>query len=1434
LSNNIENQSLFNKLKTYQNKLLQIRKGNRCVCLSRIYNKHTFDLSRLLERHSKKIDELILQSFKRKKPICILPDSDFSDEATVMRRHLKDLSRNIKQLEDETGSQYCYFGFPFLEGHIDQETYARGPLVLFPITVYYGREGSGEIGWYVKFSDSYPIFNHTLFASLEKIGGYKMSESFESDFEDMISSFEPTNSQDLESKFVANLLDLITRNGLTLESLDSADSKISANNDNNIASESNFTLPLQNMTKDEIESLSRQPFRIRNYKIMGSFPQGESAIYQDYENLISKFQKGDTNDFITDILDETDSPLEFAEDVDDENLADLDKIPDRELNLVLPSDSSQDQVVLASQNRKITLVRGPPGTGKSQVIVNVISNALSKGQTVLVVCQKRAALEVVHQRLGEKGLDKYAVLLNKEKEDRAKMYHQLKQILEQPDYFQKDEEAILDSTSRQIDDLIKKHSQISYALSKEYFGGVNVQHLYTKSNATYSRKLDLNGLGDKIKFTDLEDFLYKISQIEENYKNFENKNYSWKNRNNFSQINSSDKNKIKQILSDILLKSQNCIVLPDQSGQDVLIKLTSEYSTLNTEIEKLKVKTNKLTESIQNILTSYGLTVSLSQLDTISKRVEAGMILWNKFRDYNKILDIKENKILEESREKQIELLDSFSESKEKKSFWKQLVDSETKRKEKIEKDFLARPENSGKKISELKNKLQNGFELWNLVENSSLMEYVLENSLVVPDDSNQNLLLRNLKELNAINIELAKNKDALQINIESLREIFEKNELFFDKNESIDQLITKVSNGKEILLNINEFSKFVNNKEIKTINSKTSTYVELQSHIQNLSNDLDDFDKIQSHDIRKSDLDNTQGSILEQCIVQVNRNENWTEIIRQEIYHYWIETIEQDNPILKAGYFDDYKQNQTRLASLLEKKSNLLVRRIINRIESNADFRPGMGKKRTQRETDYNTLSYELGKKRRVKSVRKLLEEYEHILFDIAPCWLASPEMVSNIFPLDQNMFDLVIVDEASQLAAEKALPFLYRGERIIIAGDEKQLKPHDLFQIKEEENEDEEDDTIDIESLLLLAKRRYASTTLAWHYRSTWQELINFSNHAFYNGVLQVSPNVQLKASKPPIEWVHCDGGLWENRSNVVEASKVGDVLYGILQDYRGKKIPTIGIITFNDQQRNVIMDEIENRQKKDPDFDELYKQVETPTSRKKDDEIFVRNIENVQGDERDIIIFSVGYAKDTEGKFRLQFGTLNQDGGENRLNVAITRASEKIIVVCSIDPADMNKVEGTKNPGPKLLKDFLMYARAVSNSDENQIKQILESLSSGMNKTQQQTKYFESGFEELVYDKLKNLGYQVDTQVGHSNFRIDLAVVHPNDIGRYVLGIECDGAMFHSAKSVRERDVVRQQFLERRGWVIDRIWSRNWWRNPDKEIQRIKERIDLLVKK
>ena len=238
------------------------------------------------------------------------------------------------------------------------------------------------------------------------------------------------------------------------------------------------------------------------------------------------------------------------------------------------------------------------------------------------------------------------------------------------------------------------------------------------------------------------------------------------------------------------------------------------------------------------------------------------------------------------------------------------------------------------------------------------------------------------------------------------------------------------------------------------------------------------------------------------------------------------------------------------------------------------------------------------------------------------------------------------------------------------------------------------------------------------------------------------------------------------------------------------------------------------IDRRAEEDSKFSVLYEEAQKQAP---DRRVFVKNIENVQGDERDVIIFSVGYARNEEGKIRLQFGSLSRQGGENRLNVAVTRAKRKIVVVASIEPHELD-VANTAHKGPKLLRHYLEYARAVSDMDRNRVEAVIRRINEYHHLgRQERADRFDSPFEQQVCDALRRLGYKVDTQVGVSSYRIDLAVLHPKDPERYILGIECDGAMYHSSRDARERDVYRQEFLESKGWTILRIWSRNWWRNP-----------------
>lgn len=242
-----------------------------------------------------------------------------------------------------------------------------------------------------------------------------------------------------------------------------------------------------------------------------------------------------------------------------------------------------------------------------------------------------------------------------------------------------------------------------------------------------------------------------------------------------------------------------------------------------------------------------------------------------------------------------------------------------------------------------------------------------------------------------------------------------------------------------------------------------------------------------------------------------------------------------------------------------------------------------------------------------------------------------------------------------------------------------------------------------------------------------------------------------------------------------------------------------------------------------------------IEEAKNRKNGEEnvgLFVKNIENVQGDERDIILFSVGYAKDIDGKMVSQFGPLSRDGGEHRLNVAITRAKRKVYIVCSFEPSGWSRVE-TYAKGVRLLKRYLEYGKAISDNDRLLAQSILNGLVDGTNVQEMHNQLiFDSGFEEEVYNALRNRGYDVHTQIGFSGYRIDLGILDPITKEKYILGIECDGAMYHSSKVARERDIYRQRFLEEKGWVIHRIWSRNWWISKEKEMAKIESVLEQLM--
>ncbi len=457
--------------------------------------------------------------------------------------------------------------------------------------------------------------------------------------------------------------------------------------------------------------------------------------------------------------------------------------------------------------------------------------------------------------------------------------------------------------------------------------------------------------------------------------------------------------------------------------------------------------------------------------------------------------------------------------------------------------------------------------------------------------------------------------------------------------------------------------------------------------------------------------------------------------------------------------------------------------------------------------------------------NLNKFVSRYGYELFKGVRVWLLTPEVVSEILPLEMGIFDMLIFDEASQMYVEKGVPSIYRAKKVVVAGDHKQLRPSSLGvgRIEYDSDEDDPEDIVSAaleeESLLDLARARYDSILLNFHYRSKYEELIAFSNYAFYGGRLYVSPNVN-EPERPPIE-VFKVNGLWEDKSNRAEAQKILALLKEFFIQRRNNE--TVGIITFNASQRDLINDVIDEECANDPAFGKMVAEEMKRFDNGEDVGLFIKNIESVQGDERDVIMFSVGYAKNSEGKLMQRFGWLNNRGGENRLNVAISRAKKKIMIVTSFDPEDL-QVEETKNEGPRILKKYLQYANAVSSGNRGLADTILHSFGDDRWKTGES---FDSGrIADRVYNALTRKGYTVERNVGIGGYQIDLAVKQ-ND--RFILGIECDSRLYEMSSSTRERDYHRQKYLESRGWKIHRVWTPGMWKDPEKEISRIVQAIE-----
>ena len=442
--------------------------------------------------------------------------------------------------------------------------------------------------------------------------------------------------------------------------------------------------------------------------------------------------------------------------------------------------------------------------------------------------------------------------------------------------------------------------------------------------------------------------------------------------------------------------------------------------------------------------------------------------------------------------------------------------------------------------------------------------------------------------------------------------------------------------------------------------------------------------------------------------------------------------------------------------------------------------------------------LKHEFQKKTRHLAVRRLMQRAGRAVQSIKPVFMMSPLSIAKYIPPGSVDFDLVVFDEASQVRPVEALGAIIRGRQAVVVGDSKQLPPTSFFDRMADGGEEEASRTADLESILgMFCAQGAPERMLRWHYRSRHESLIAVSNHEFYDNRLVVFPSPDAGKVDTGLLFRHDPGADYQRRGiNTAEAKTIA---LAVMKHARETPELTLGVAAFSNVQARRIEDEVDILRRRDPSHEEFF-------AGHPEEPFFVKNLENVQGDERDVILISIGYGKIDGAYLPMNFGPLNRDGGERRLNVLITRARRRCIVHCNFVGADLDlRRSGAR--GVRALKTFLEYAQhGVIDVPETTGKEA------------------DSPFEEVVAARLRALGHDVNHQVGSAGFFVDLAVVDPERPGRYLLGIECDGATYHSSRSARDRDRLRQQVLEGLGWRIHRIWSTDWFRNPQQELERV----------
>ena len=1354
-------------LQSYLRRLTNLSATNKSLLLLRLrvdYFIDIHDFNFLLKKPSFDIIRGLMAQ-KSAIPVCSLADS--RDEANnQMSKKLRRLSRTEKYIFEERGSKDLYVGWPFVKGKFSDGTLVRCPLLFFPVDLIL-HDNVWKIGLR---KDVAITFNKSFLLAYVHFNRIRLPEDLiERQLDDL----------DKDSKaFRTAVYNIIKESPLELNF-----------NQENFIDELH---PFKEYKKPEFEQDEQDGvLKLFPEAVLGIFPQAGSYLVPDYNHLLEEDRYEDIEDFFASrtnedksIAGDVENPEEPQEEQSEKHSPDffyfLNKIREEDTFTPYKLDAWQENAIKAVKKGNSLVVQGPPGTGKSQLICNLISDFISRGQRVLLVCQKRAALDVVYERLSANGIAEFAALVHDFRNDRKAIFNKINDQIEKLyDYKMKNSgldalqmERKFSQASRKIDQITEELEEFKKALFDEADAGISAKELYLKSD----RNAPFVSFTQEYREFDYEkviEFEPKLRAFFAYHREFNREGYTWKERKRFTGYGLQDLKKMKAILRDIP-------TFQDEISSQIE-KLFGAGMDLN-EAEKIYEDRENLKEMLRHLKDdqTYALFQHMIKVSD-SATGDAPDLLWINTQK-RLLLGCFDEPGPEVTLE--VEKLGEFQEVLRKKMRARGNIFARVKWHlySKKENEWVYKVLGS----NHLRRKGQDYRKLEKMVD----LRLNLEHNIT---------RLRSTKWL--ANLPDFYLKDIYEQWFDRLRDAVTAYMIFNQYRNFKAYFGTAGLTRKQFTEKVNELYMIL--KDIPARKKEWEEYfrdarIDMILADHSLSGKMiaaldRDFDALCDFDNLKNDLTTNERTVIEKLLElqEYESEDEFAGVFRNSIWMAWIDHIETKYPVLRSVNslkFDRMNiELQEAVSEKLQISNEITLLKARERTYEDVEFN------RLNNMVTYRDLKHQVEKKKQLWPIRKLVSTFEHELFNLLPCWMASPEAVSAIFPM-QQMFDLVIFDEASQCFTEQGIPAMYRGKQVVVTGDKMQLSPFDLYRVRwDEEGGDEADISLEVESLLDLAGAYLMQMQLRGHYRSKSLDLIDFSNRHFYKGGLTLLPDKKvLDEGKPAIDYVKVDG-VWSNQTNDAEAEKVIDIIRKIVREEPGKNI---GVVTFNARQQDLIMDKLDEAV--------MAGEMELP------EDLFVKNIENVQGDERDIIIFSIAYAPDEKGKMHHHFGTLNIPKGENRLNVAVTRAREKVIVVSSILPQQL-KVDDVKNDGPKLLRDYLRYALEVS---QGRYKPSLPEIPG-----HRADWYLKNKLQHLSYGK------QVKFELKEEMPFADLTVKSKD---QYLGLILTDDDLYYQSVSVKDYHVYTPFTLSDKNWKYTNVFSREYWMDTE----RVKERIVRFI--